>query len=273
MLRIRVLPVPESVSTSGCFIDMGDAKVVQPRSKRDSFARLPSIQNSIGMLFKVLPSGSYLKGSPRSDYGLSGYLPQCSVTIAASFSLGVHEVTQSQYESVMGINPSYCKGPDNPVEHVSWDDAVAFCRKLSDLPAEKSAGRVYRLPTQVEWEYACRAGSTTRYCFGDNAKDLGEYAWFDKNSGNTTHAVGGKKPNGWGLYDMHGNVYEWCSNGYGGQVSVGAGGSSHRSASLCQSTSRRDNQLLGAAWGLGDDGFRLALSSPSVQSPEAAQDK
>ncbi|MGZ0173968.1 MAG: formylglycine-generating enzyme family protein [Planctomycetales bacterium] len=137
------------------------------------------------------------------------------VTLTKGFDLGQHEVTQEQYEAVIGTNPSQFKGPQNPVETVSWDDAVAFCRKLSELPAEKSAGYVYRLPTEAEWEYACRAGTKTTYSFGDSDSELGDYGWYDKNSGKTTHPVGGKKPNAWGLYDMHGNVFEWCQDWHG----------------------------------------------------------
>ena len=132
-----------------------------------------------------------------------------------AFELGVYEVTQEQYEAVMGENPSRFKGAQNPVEKVSWDDAVEFCRQLSALPAEKASGYVYRLPTEAEWEYACRAGTTTVYSFGDSDSELGDYAWYDKNSGKTTHPVGGRKPNAWGLYDMHGNVWEWCQDRYG----------------------------------------------------------
>ena len=129
--------------------------------------------------------------------------------------MGVHEITQAQYEQVMGINPSEFKGADNPVETVNWDDAVEFCRRLSELPAEKKAGNLYRLPTEAEWEYACRAGTTTKYSFGDDESDFGEYGWYRENSGITTHPVGSKLPNAWGLYDMHGNVYEWCQDRHG----------------------------------------------------------
>ena len=98
---------------------------------------------------------------------------------------------------------------EHPVVNVSWNDALAFCRWLS-----KKEGKICRLPTEAEWEYACRAGSTTRYCFGDDASDLGEYAWYGANSDRKTHPVGTKKPNAWGLYDMHGNAWEWCADGY-----------------------------------------------------------
>jgi len=162
--------------------------------------------NSIGMKLKLLPSGTFTMGEGGGTH---------KVTLTKPFELGVYEVTQEQYEQVMGSKPSTFKGPQNPVEQVSWDDAVEFCRKLSELAEEKSAGYVYRLPTEAEWEYACRAGTTTAYSFGDSESELGAYAWYKKNSGGTTHPVGGKKPNGWGLYDMHGNVYEWCQDWYG----------------------------------------------------------
>jgi tetratricopeptide (TPR) repeat protein len=173
-----------------------------------------------------------------------------------AFSIGVYEVTQQQYEAVIGSNPSEFKGANNPVEQVSWDDAVAYCAKLSSLPAEVAAGRVYRLPTESEWEYACRAGTTTEYSFGDDEQDLGKYAWFDGNSGETTHAVGKKLPNVWGLYDMHGNVWEWCLDAKGSNRVV-RGGSWFNSASYCRPAysgcfdpSYRSNSV----------GFRLALS-------------
>ena len=136
---------------------------------------------------------------------------------------------------------------------MSWEDAVEFCRKLSELPVEKEAGNVYRLPTEAEWEYACRAGTTTKYSLGDDDSELGTYAWFTENSGSKSHPVGGKLPNAWGLYDMHGNVWEWCQDWYGaypdravtdptgtrtGSIRVHRGGSWSHAAENCRSAYR-----------------------------------
>ena len=166
--------------------------------------------NDIGMQFKLIPAGEFMMGSPADDPdSSSNETPQHRVQITKPFYLGAYEVTQEQYEKVMGKNPSNFKGPANPVEQVSWEDATEFCRKLSEMD-DKNA---YRLPTEAEWEYACRAGTSTRYNCGDEL-DLA-CAWFEDNSDDKTHPVGEKRPNGWGLYDMHGNVWEWCSDWHG----------------------------------------------------------
>jgi len=155
--------------------------------------------------------------------------PQHAVKITHPFYLGTHQVTQRQYQAVMGDNPSHFSGSDLPVENVSWLDAVEFCNKLSERENRTRFYRVdgsevtvvggngYRLPTEAEWEYACRAKSTTLYHSGDDAGKLGEHAWFFDSPGNNTHPVGQKLPNAWGLYDMLGNVGEWCADVYDGE--------------------------------------------------------
>ncbi len=143
-----------------------------------------------------------------STNGEADEKPVHQVTINYSFYMGKYEVTQAQWQAVMGNNPSNFKNCGNcPVEEVSWNDARKFIRKLNQM----NDGYTYRLPTEGEWEYACRAGTT-----GDYAGSLDETAWYYKNSGNKTHAVGSKRPNDWGLADMHGNVWEWCEDWYHG---------------------------------------------------------
>ena len=149
-----------------------------------------------------IEGGTFEMGSTESD----DEQPVHSVTLPA-FAISAMPVTQSQYQALMGSNPSHFKGGDLPVECVSWNEAGEFCRRLSE-----KTGQQYTLPTEAQWEYACRAGSTGRYCFGDDASQLGEYAWYEQNSGGSTHPVGKKKPNNWGLYDMHGNVWEWVED-------------------------------------------------------------
>jgi formylglycine-generating enzyme required for sulfatase activity len=155
-----------------------------------------------------LPAGQFLMGSPDSDSDADkSEKPPRQVNVN-SFAIGKYPVTQAQYEAVMGTNPShFSNNPQNPVEMVNWNDAQAFCQKLSQI-----TGKTYRLPTEAEWEYACRAGTTTRYYFGDDAGQLGDYAWHKRNSQDKTHPVGQKKPNAWGLHDMIGNVWEWCED-------------------------------------------------------------
>ncbi len=169
--------------------------------------------NSLGMEFVAIPAGSFMMGSPSSEKGRYDNEKQHKVRLTRGLYIQTTEVTQGQWKAVMGNNPSGFKGcGDNcPVEQVSWDDAREFIRKLN----RQEGTDKYRLPTEVEWEYAARAGSHSAYSFGNNQGQLSDYAWYLYNSGVKTHAVGQKKPNGWGLYDMHGNVWEWCQDWYG----------------------------------------------------------
>ncbi len=235
------------------------------------------VTNSIGMKFVLVPAGDFLMGSPDSDKDAEKVeKPQHQVRIMRPFYLGVTEVTQGQYRSVAGENPSFFKGSDDlPVEQVLWEDAIAFCNKLSKregltpyyvfgaraAPLVQSGSVGYRLPTQTEWEYACRAGTSTRYSFGDDEASLGEYAWIGGNSSGKTHPVGQKRQNTIGLFDMHGNVSEWCWDGTDknfysrgqGRVNRGGGWCSGRPST--RSAARYD---LGPGGQSYDVGFRLA---------------
>ena len=181
-----------------------------------------SLTNSIGMRLGHISAGSFQMGNPRSQTSPFLSETQHTTTLTQDFYIGCFQVTQGQYQKVIRENPSCFRGKRNnkdtadfPVENVSWYQAYAFCLFLSALPEEREAGRVYRLPTEAQWEYACRAGSTTAYCFGDDMMMLDKYARHGSNSRASTVAVGQKRPNAWGLYDMHGNVLEWCADWYG----------------------------------------------------------
>jgi formylglycine-generating enzyme required for sulfatase activity len=166
--------------------------------------------NGATMKFALIPKGDFVMGSgTKSPFETDDEKPQHRVTITRPFYMGVYPTTQAQYRAIMGASPGHFKDDLNPVEEVSWLDAERFCGAMS-----ARTGRSVRLPTEAEWEYACRAGTTTRYSFGDDEAMLGRYAWFKDNSGGKTHPVGQKQPNPWGLYDMHGNVLEWCSDWY-----------------------------------------------------------
>ena len=222
------------------------------------------------MEFVYVKPASFMMGSPSSKQGRGSYEKQHRVTLTKGYYLQTTEVTQGQWRAIMGNNPSRFSncGDGCPVEKVSWNDVQAFISKLN----RKEGTNRYRLPTEAEWEYAARAGSTSRFCFGDDEDRLSEYAWYVRNSGGKTHSVAQKKPNAWILYDMHGNVWEWCQDWYSdypsGSVTDPTGPSSGSSrvyrggcwlnlAGLCRSANRlwylpgyRSHRL----------GFRLALS-------------
>jgi len=164
--------------------------------------------------FVTVPAGHFMMGSENGD---SDEQPMYRVTIARPFQISRHEITQAAYETIVGKNPSRFQDPFRPVERVTWHDAVAFCRLLTEN--EQRAGRltgseIYRLPTEEEWEYCCRAGNATVFSFGDDAVKLAAHAWFRDSAGDGTRPVGQLAPNAWGLHDMHGNVREWCDDLY-----------------------------------------------------------
>ncbi len=156
------------------------------------------------MKFNLISPGEFVIGSPESEAGRGENETQHQVKITKPFFLSECEVTQHEYEQVIGNNPSKSKGDFKPVKQVRWRDAVEFFQELS-----KQEGVGYRLPTEAEWEYACRAGATTAYSFGDDDSRLSSYAWV---TGDETQRVGSLRSNVWGLYDMHGNVSEWCQD-------------------------------------------------------------
>jgi len=207
----------------------------------------PRVTNSIGMEFELIQPGEFQMGAPDGD---KDEQPVHTVRISKPFYLGKYEVTQAQWQAVMGNNPSAFTGdPTRPVENVSWEDVQEFIRRLNT----KEGGTTYRLPTEAEWEYAARAGTTTAYSFGNDKSQLSQYAWYADTSGSQTHPVGKLKPNAWGLYDMHGNVWEWVQDWYGpypagaavdpagpssGSHRVLRGGGWDNDAGTCRSASR-----------------------------------
>ena len=199
--------------------------------------------NSISMVLVRIEPGSFLMGSTKEQIDqllrlfpdskrewFDDEQPQHQVEITRPFMLGAHPVTQGQYQAILGSNPSHFKGSDDlPVESVSWLDAVTYCNRLSERENRGLCYRIegdevtvvggngYRLPTEAEWEYACRAGNPALFPFGADADHLGEHAWYASNSGSKTHPMGQRSANAWRLYDMIGNVWEWCADWYDGK--------------------------------------------------------
>ena len=228
-------------------------------------------KNSIGMEFVLIAAGTFQMGCSSEAEDCAGdEKPRHEVTISRPFYLGKYEVTQAQWEAVMGDNPSRFKGANRPVDSVSWEDAQTFIQKLN----AKEGHNRYRLPTEAEWEYVARAGSATAYGFGDDAAQLGEYAWYQNNAGRETHPVGQKRANAWGLHDMHGNVGELVHDRYDNayyraeavtdpQGSEAGGGHVLRGGSWFSNAKRVRSAMRGRllpAQRLDNVGLRLALT-------------
>ena len=261
---------------SKMFVDDGNSQVAaqfglaQPVSGESDGAGFVAeaggqvVTNTIGMKLKLIPPGAFTMGSPSSEANRDeDEGPQHKVTLTKGFYMGVTEVTQGQWEAVMGTDvrqqrdkankewPLRGASPQHPMYYVSWEEAQEFCKKLS-----AKEGHQYRLPTEAEWEYACRAGTSTAYYWGGSWDN--QFGWCKENSGETTHEGGGKKPNAWGLFDMSGNVWEWCMDSYeehlysssartdpigpsGGDKRVLRGGSWYFTPEYCRSANRTHN--------------------------------
>ena len=267
------------------YVPMDEAKKLFFRSKGSESKNITiPLSDNVNLDMVWIQPGTFIMGSPEDELGRSNKETQHQVTLKKGYWLGKYEVTQAQYEAIIGSNPSHFKGDDLPVEVVNWNDAMEFCAKLTAI--EKEAGRLpkgyeYTLPTDAQWEYACRAGTTTALSNGKDlttaewngvCNNLNEVGWYVGNSDGMTHPVGQKKPNAWGLYDMHGNVFELCLDWYGaypttavtdptgpdtGSGYVVRGGCYYDPACNCRSSARGSYGLVLRS---SNEGFRVALS-------------
>ncbi len=214
--------------------------------------------NSIGMELVLIPSGSFrMGGDKKLEQAEDHETPRHLVKISKAFFMGKYEVTQAQWSEMMNNNPSEFKDDIRPVERVSWNDVQVFIQKLNTQ--EKTSK--YRLPTEAEWEYAARAGSEKSYGFRGDANVLSQYAWFRKNSEGETHPVGQLKPNAWGLYDMHGNIHEWCQDWFDRKYY-----SQSSSNDPSGPSSGLAKVLRGGDW--GSEGWYCRCASRSLSSPD-----
>jgi formylglycine-generating enzyme required for sulfatase activity len=269
-------------SISGSYAVMSTVPHPEPvDSGKVSAAEAPPKTSSTNLEGLVwVPAGEFLMGSPYNEIGRDpDEGPQVKVRITPGFWMGKCEVSQAEYEQVMGTNPSpSIEDTNRPVVKVNWFEAMDYCAKLTQMSESAGSlpsGYAFRLPTEAEWEYACRAGTTTRFSCGDDRADsvLGDCAWFTRNSEFMAHPVGLKKPNPWGLHDMHGNVMEWCLDRYErapsggsltnssvsatGNLRVARGGSWLYEAKACRSANRDD---YGPSNRCSDIGFRVVLA-------------
>jgi formylglycine-generating enzyme required for sulfatase activity len=211
--------------TTRCLVFVGvTVAAMSAAQAQDSSHKVEIVTNSLGMKLSRIPAGTFQMGSAKSEPERRRDEAAHEVTITKPFLIGLNEVTQTEFRRILGnkVDKAVFKGPNRPMDNVTWEDAGAFCRALSQLPTERNAGRKYRLPTEAEWEYACRAGTKSVFHFGDSlsakqANFNGRYPYREGEAGaylRRTVDVGSYKPNAFGLHDMHGNVAEWCSDWY-----------------------------------------------------------
>jgi formylglycine-generating enzyme required for sulfatase activity len=284
ILTIILLPV-SIVLLAGC-----KQKTPESTSSETESPAQTKTESDTGMI--LIPGGTFIMGDKDEVDS-----PPHEVTVSA-FYIDKYLVTQEQYEKLMGDNPSRWKGKTNPVEQMRWSDAVRFCNARSkaeglepsyDLNTWKCNfdANGYRLPTEAEWEYACRAGTTTAYFFGDDESKLKAYAWYEDNSGGKPHPVGQKPANPWGLYDMSGNVWQWCNDFYkvdyyqeslkenprgpeSGETKVLRGGAWKFSAESCRSGYRYNENpgYSDVCFGYDIYGFRCVRNAPAATLPK-----
>ncbi|MFM8477735.1 MAG: formylglycine-generating enzyme family protein [Planctomycetaceae bacterium] len=261
-----LLSVALSVGCGGTVVaQQGESQPGSPAKERTPAAATggqpKAVVNSIGIKLLLIPAGTFTQGSPAGEKDRDNDETQHQVTLSKPFYMGRTEVTQGQWKKVMGTEPWKGKdyvqeGDDYPAVYVSWGDAVAFCKKLS-----AKEGKTYRLPTEAEWEYACRGGTKTAFSFGNHEADLGKYAWFDGNAWDINekyaHRVAQKLPNPFGLHDIASNVWEWCSDWYDDYPSTPL-----RDPHGPDSGSFR--VLRGGSWHSGPGGVRCARRSSST---------
>ena len=271
-------------SLAGLAFGSQEAQERQQQAVQQTGLPLEVKTRKTGIVFRLMPPGTFLMGSPPTESGRSSDETQHQVTLTKAFYCGKFAVTQARWQQVMGTNPSDFKnaGEDAPVEHVRWQDCQAFVKKL--CVTEGVAEGTYRLLTEAQWEYACRAGTPTPFCYGPDldsslANFNGNYAYGAGLKGvsrATTVSVGSFRPNAWGLYDMHGNVWEWCQDWYAtpypsgpqtdplgppsGDYRVLRGGSWNYNARYCRSAFRF---WFTPVYRDGDVGLRLARTTPS----------
>ena len=257
-LLITVAHMTAMFTIIGSRISCGQSENKSDQITPQSYERNLTVDfgGSVTMQFVLIPAGLFTMGS---DKGLSTENPFHKVTISKPFYLGKYTVTQEQWQQIMGYNPSRSKGAKKPVEQVSWNDCHKFLTKLN----EKIMGRHFRLPTEAEWEYACRAGSNGDYNYESGRLD--ENAWYISNAGFRSHPVGEKKPNAWGLYDMHGNVWEWCQDVYHKTYEGAPTDGSARTQG-----GESDRVLRGGSW--GDSAPSLRSASRIANYPDGRQD-